>query len=417
MITDLNLATSNGILLSHPTGNANVRAALVGLLEAGILRRFHTTIATYPGNIWNYFGNEFQRRTFDQRLRPLTVQHPLREIGRMVAHRLNLSRLTCHETGLLSIDAIYQAQDRAVAAHLRNHPATYRGVYTYEDGALHTLQAAKDTQTLRIYDLPIAYWKTLRQLLAEEAERMPAWKASLGGGISDSEIKLERKTQELELAEVVICPSQFVAHSLPEAAQQDKTIIVAPFGSPINSSPRNFSATLSKTHKLRILFAGSMSQRKGLGDLFAAMKLLKRNDVELVVMGNLQAPLAFYRNQYSGFIYEPGRSHPEVLKLMRSCDALCLPSIVEGRALVMQEALSQGLPLIITPNTGGEDLIDEGSTGFLIPIRSAEKIAERISWLADHRQSLEEMSLASQAKARQLTWSNYGQTIAKAVCN
>jgi hypothetical protein len=45
-----------GLLFSHPTGNANVRAALVGLFEAGILKEFHTTIASYPENLWNVLG-------------------------------------------------------------------------------------------------------------------------------------------------------------------------------------------------------------------------------------------------------------------------------------------------------------------------------------------------------------------------
>ena len=102
---------------------------------------------------------------------------------------------------------------------------------------------------------------------------------------------------------------------------------------------------------------------------------------------------------------------------MRTCDVFCLPSIVEGRALVMQEAMSQGLPLIITPNTGGEDLIDEGSTGFLVAIRRADLIAEKIAWLADHRPVLAEMSRAAQTKASQLTWAVYGQTIANAIKN
>ena len=37
---------------------------------------------------------------------------------------------------------------------------------------------------------------------------------------------------------------------------------------------------------------------------------------------------------------------------MNEHDVLVLPSIIEGRALVQQEALANGLPLIITPNTG-----------------------------------------------------------------
>jgi hypothetical protein len=405
------------LLFSHPTGNANVRAALAGLMQAGILGEFHTAVASYPGNVWDLIGKsslgrELGRRTFDEHLRSLTVQHPFRELGRMLASRLKLRQLGRHETGAFCIDAVYRAQDRIVARRLRNSAQAFTGVYTYEDGALETFKAAKDLNLRRIYDLPIAYWQTLRRLLAEEVERLPAWKVTLAGGVSDSEAKLARKTEELELAEVVVCASKFVADSLPETARKKKKIIFAPFGSPPASARKSNAAA---NRKLRVLFAGSMSQRKGLGDLFAAMRLLNRRDVELVVMGAPQAPMEFYRREFAGFTYEASRPHAEVLKLMQSCDVFCLPSIVEGRALVMQEAMSQGLPLIITPNTGGDDLIDERITGFLVPIRRADKIAEKITWFADNRPAIPAMSQAAQARAAQLTWEAYGKTIASEI--
>jgi glycosyltransferase involved in cell wall biosynthesis len=410
---------TNRILFSHPTGNANVRAALMGLFEAGMLEEFHTTIASYPGNIWDSLGKmqwagEFHRRTFAESLRPITFQHPIRELGRMLASRLQWNQLARHETGCLCIDAVYREQDRFVAKRLRRAPERYGGVYTYEDGALETLTAAKESGIRRIYDLPIAYWQTLRRLLTEESERLPAWKETLRGGISDSEAKLNRKTQEIDLSEIVICPSQFVARSLPENVRIQKKVVIAPFGSP-TGAPARSNVSFDTGRKLRVLFAGSMSQRKGLGDLFAAVQMLNRSDVELVIMGTPQAPMEFYRKEFDGFTYEAGRPHAQVLELMRTCDVFCLPSIVEGRALVMQEAMSQGLPLIITPNTGGEDLIDEGVTGFLVPIRRADKIAEKIAWLADHRGALPEMSRAAQTKAGQLTWEAYGKAVAEAI--
>jgi glycosyltransferase involved in cell wall biosynthesis len=405
------------MLLSHPTGNANVRAVLAGLLAAGVLGEFHTTIATYPGNLWNLLGKtpagrELRRRAFDESLRTLTVQHPLRELGRMVATRLRLP-LTTHERGIFCIDAVYHAQDTAVAKRLRQQPDLFSGVYTYEDGALETLQAAAELNLHRVYDLPIAFWTTLRRLLEEEAERLPAWKQTLGGGVNDSPAKLERKCLEIELAETVICPSQFVARSIPASLRA--RVVVAPFGSP--PAPTGDWSRPGSNEKLRVLFAGSMSQRKGLGDLLAALRRLKRNDVELVVMGTPQAPMEFYRGEFNQFTFEPGRPHSEVLQLMRRCDVFCLPSIVEGRALVMQEAMSQGLPLLITANTGGEDLIEEGVTGFLVPIRSPETLAEKIHWFADHRSALPEMSRAAQAKAARLTWAAYGETVARASLN
>jgi glycosyltransferase involved in cell wall biosynthesis len=265
----------------------------------------------------------------------------------------------------------------------------------------------------RIYDLPIAYWELKSQLLQEEEQRLPAWKPTLVG-IHDSAAKLARKTEELELADVVICPSQFVADSLPEKFRRTKKIAITHFGSPL-AAPAKPREPFRPGKKLRVLFAGSMSQRKGLGDLLAAIRQLNRADVELVVMGSRLAPLEFYRGQYNNFTYEPPRPHATVLKLMNSCDVFCLPSIVEGRALVMQEAMSQGLPLIITPNTGGADLIDEGITGFLVPIRQPEQIAAKIAWFADHRSAIPEMSRAAQAKAASLTWEAYGRAVVTAI--
>jgi glycosyltransferase involved in cell wall biosynthesis len=145
------------------------------------------------------------------------------------------------------------------------------------------------------------------------------------------------------------------------------------------------------------------------------MRLLDRSDVELVVLGALTAPMAFYRSQYPGFVYAGTRPHAEVLEVMRSCDVLALPALVEGRALVQQEALASGLPLIATPNAGGDDLIDEGRTGFLVPIRSPETLAARIAWLADHRDALPEMRRHALRKAAETGWQHYEQRVLDAV--
>jgi glycosyltransferase involved in cell wall biosynthesis len=401
------------ILLSHPTGNEFVRAVMRALENAGGLDSFFTSLGVAEGE-----PNRQRYRFFQKRRYPISPAklklRPAREIGRLIATKLGCQWLTRHETGWASIDAVYQDQDQAVGAHLRKNGKGLTGVYCYEDGALETFRAAHELRLRCFYELPIAYWKTAQRLLSEEAGRLPAWEPTLGG-TRDSAAKLARKTEELELAEVVLCPSQFVAGSLPETAR-NKKVVVAPFGSP-PASPAKSTADFNTNRKLRVLFAGSMTQRKGLGDLFSAMRLLKRNDVELVVMGSPQAPMKFYRKELADFIYEPPRPHARVLELMRTCDVFCLPSIVEGRALVMQEAMSQGLPLIITPNTGGEDLIEGGVTGFLAPIRQPDYIAEKIAWFADNPAALPEMSRAAQAKAAGLTWEKYGQTIINAVLN
>lgn len=405
------------ILLSHPTGNTFVRALLVALEQADILDSFHTSIAVeksdwYIDILPQPFQKELLRRTYSIPISKVST-YPLRELVRLAASKLGARFLTSHETGWVCVDAVYRDLDRQVAQDLvRKSSEFLSGVYCYEDAALQTFQAAERLGLKCFYDLPIAYWQTSRQLLEAEAQRLPEWEPTLVG-TQDSLAKLERKTHELELADVVICPSKFVYSSLPEAARQTKKCLIAEFGSPEIQVAKPKSKSASSP--LRVLFAGSMSQRKGLADLFAAMKLLKRSDVELVVMGTPLMPMEFYRSQLQDFIYEPTRPHQAVLELMQSCDVLVLPSIVEGRALVQQEAMSSGLPLIVTANAGGEDLIEEGKTGFLVPIRDPEAIAEKISWMADHRDDVTQMGEFAQQKAQEKTWQRYSQVILEAI--
>jgi glycosyltransferase involved in cell wall biosynthesis len=404
------------ILLSHPTGNEFVRAALEAFDRAGMLGEFWTALSWNSKSPMNRvmprrLREILQRRSFPETIRTRTRTVPQREMIRLFAGTIGLT--SKHETGAFSIDAVIRELDRKVAERLRKiePPETLDSVYAYEDGALETFRAARDRGFKRIYDLPIAYWQTSRRLLREEAERYPDWEPTLGA-TRDSNEKLSRKTQELELAQLVVCPSKFVLESLPPEACAQKKCLIAPFGSP-DVDLRN-DATRS-SGRLRVLFAGALTQRKGLADLFAAMKLVNSKQIELVVMGSLLRPLNWYRDRCADFVYEQPRPHGEVLRLMQSCDVFVLPAIVEGRALVQQEAMACGLPVIATKNAGADDVIVDGETGFLVPIRSSESIAERISWCAANRSLVDGMGIAARKRAAEFTWRAYGECIVAAV--
>lgn len=409
------------VLLSHPAGNQNLRAMLEGLDRAGMLARFATTLAAprpdslalklLPASV----ARELSRRRFD--IAPERIlQHSWRELARVASGRFGWSqRFLRHEVGFASVDAVLHDFDRFVARELpRLHAREPLGaVYSYEDSALESFKAAKRLGVRTVYDLPISYWETGRRLMREEAERLPEWAGMLGGGIIDSEAKLQRKVQELELADLVSVPSKFVADSLPPWAA-GKATVLSPFGSPAGTDQWSRAAA-DPARPLRVLFVGSMGQRKGLADLLQAMNLLGGENIELVLMGAPQASLDFYRRSFAGFTYERGRPHAEVLALMRSCDVFCLPSLYEGRALVMQEAMSQGLPLVITPNTGGEDLVIEGRTGFLVPIRAPDRIAEKLAWFNQNREQLLAMKEEAVQHAARYTWKRYSEVVIDAI--
>jgi len=405
------------VALSHPTANSNVREVALALLEGGLLDSFHTCIAACDGNFFDRlralpgFG-EVRRRNCHAGLRSKLKLHPWREGLRLIAQRSAF--LQPLALSFASIDEVYWSLDRKVAYYVAKQP-NLAGVYCYEDGALQTFQAAKKAGLACIYDLPIAYLCTMRRLIEEERGRLPDWAPTLLG-LDDGEGKLRRKEEELNLADIVVCPSLFVKESIPAEIRKQKNLFVVPFGSPPPLSGQMAPEKKSR-NKLRILFVGSMTQRKGLADVFAAMRLLDPQKFELHVLGSPVREMAFYFQECPNLIHHTTRSNSEVLKLMSSCDVFVLPSLAEGRALVMQEAMSCGLPIIITRNTGGEDLVEDGDAGFLVPIRDPQAIAEKLELFSGDLSLLEQMSKAALSKARSLCWEDYRRQIVEVVAS
>jgi starch synthase len=405
------------ILFSHPTGNTNVRHAAQALEEAGLLAEFWTCVSWNPEAPMNSLipqklRSQLCRRALPQVLRGKVRHVPWREAGRMLASALDVPALTGHESGIFSIDAVYRSLDRHVARRVRRGGGI-TAVYAYEDGASMAFAAAKARGLKCLYDLPIGYWRVAHAIYAEEMEREPQWAVTLTGTL-DSPEKLARKDEELRLADAVFVASSFTKKSIGFApGVVDKPVHVISYGSPLTPPPA--AAAARAGGKLKVLFVGSLGQRKGLSYLLEAVALLG-DRVELTLVGNKTtkdcAPLndALKRHRWI-----PTLPHAEVLREMSRNDVFVFPSLFEGFGLVLLEAMSQGLPVITTENTAGPDLIAEGENGFIVPIRSAQAIAEKLDLLARDSSLLLAMKAAARETAVRHAWTQYRARLAEAI--
>lgn len=402
------------ILLSHPTANQNVRQTALALTEAGLLAEFWTCVNWRQGGLLDRalgcadrLRKELRRRSFPPELAPFIRTVPVREWGRQLAGQLGWIGLTKEETGPLSVDAVYLSLDRRVARRLARS-SRIGAVYAYDGGALESFQAAKRLGLTCIYEHPIVYWRKVRELQREEAELQPEWAPTLGA-LGDSDEKLERKDEELALADFIITPSSFSRDSLAAAPDVQAPIQVLPYG----------TLSLGKTPppsraggKLRVLFVGALTQAKGLAYLFKAVDRLA-GEIEFTLIGRRVSATIPAPDLLDRYRWIPSLPHEELLQEMSRHDVLVLPSLHEGFGLVMSEAMSQGLVVITTAQTGGPDIIADGVEGFIVPIRSTEAIEEKLALLARDRERLLEMQIAAGRKATALTWEIYRQGLVR----
>ncbi len=404
------------ILLSHPTANQNVRQAARAFLEAKLLKEFWTCVHwkrdgfldRFAG-LFARFQNEARRRSFPTDLAPFIRSVPWRELGRQAASQIGWEQLTRDEGGLFSIDAVYRSLDRRVAERVAASLTT-TAVYAYDDGALETFLAARERGIKCIFEHPTIHWRMVRQIQREEAELHPEWAPTLGA-LGDSEDKLARKDQELALADFVITPSSFAKASITRASVLTAPVLVLSYGTgPVSARPRRARTS----NKLRVLFVGALSQAKGLGYLLEAVTHLER-DIEFTLIGRRASPAVPAPSVLDKYRWIPSLPHEQLLQEMSRHDVLVFPSLHEGFGLVMTEAMGQGLVVITTPHTGGPDLITDGVDGFVVPIRSAAAIEERLAILLHDRGRLEAMREEVRKKALACSWGNYRRRLVRLV--
>jgi glycosyltransferase involved in cell wall biosynthesis len=406
------------ILQAHPTGNANVRHAALALAQAGLLGEFHTCLAPAPDAVWlrllpAALRRQALRRAIPSELVGRTRVRPARELGRLVFSALGWTRWLRPEAGPCCIDTVYRDLDEAAARRLRSHRPRFTAVYAYEDGADALFATARELGIPTIYDLPIGYWRVARRLLAEEAELSPEWAGTLGG-LRDSEAKLARKDRELAQADAVFVASSFTRATLAEAPVPPRKIIVIPYGAPL-PPPDLEPARRAPGEPLRVLFVGSLGQRKGLRYLLEAIGSLGAT-CTLTLIGSVPAapcaPLAAALRRHRHIASLP---HAEILAEMRRHHVFVFPSLFEGFGLVLLEAMASGLPLIATPHTAAPDLITEGREGHIVPIRDSMAIATRLTEMAANEEHRHAMACAALDLARELTWEKYRSTLAREI--
>lgn len=404
---------SKTVILSHPTGNVNVREVADALVRAGILGKFYTCIAVFK-NTFPYFLSkygplkEFRRRSFPTNLKPFTCTRPFLELGRMASQKLGYQNALNHEKGIFCVDKVYSDLDSRVSKKLKNNSA----VYAYEDAALESFNKARSKGIICLYDLPTGYWRAHTKFLEKQRIERPEWAMTLTS-FKDSDFKLKKKDQELSMADSIFVASNFTKRTLELFPGNLAPIHLVPYGFPEVCKNRKYENIANR--KLKLLFVGGLSQLKGIANLFEAVNYLG-DRVELTIVGRkvVQGCIPLER-ELKKHNWIPSLPHDQIMSLMRSQDVFVFPSLFEGYGLVIAEAMSQGTPVITTTRTCGNDFIKNGENGWLIEPGDTQDLVKKIEDILSHPEIVPRVGKAAIATAGESPFSGYGNKMVEII--
>lgn len=230
-----------------------------------------------------------------------------------------------------------------------------------------------------------------------------------------NENNCKRYLEEIRDSEYFLIASNVVKRSMMFSGVKEEQMFMAPYGVDFNKF--NFVQKQPLQKPLKLVYVGQVNYRKGIHHLLKVMDSFKEDEVELFLAGGYTETIPFYK-QYKGRknIHFLGFVTRDILaKLYQKCDVFVFPTLGEGYGLVILEALSCGVPCIVSDLAGGDDAIIEGYNGFKFEAGNDVELESKIQWFLDNPDKLPEYSSNSRKSVEKQTWQSYYDCVVKAV--
>jgi glycosyltransferase involved in cell wall biosynthesis len=380
------------------------------LARAGMLERFYTDVCAdvgllrHLGPLWpermrprpvaRLLGRRLPREIPSRTVRQVPLasfaQLALRRLphrGRFLNGGAELDRRMIERVrsdGFASADALYTTLINSDLDFLRE--ARVRGLKT-----VHEAMMAPD----------IGRWVCEEQALFSGVEEALPLEVIREGN--------ERDALKYQLSDLILVPSEFVRRAVLKLGGDPERIVTVPYG----LHERWFHRT-SEPVPGRALFVGSVGLLKGSHYLAEASRILARRRVacEIRVVGSCRADAASHP-AFHGPIYVGQVPRSRIMAEFRRADVFVLPTLCEGMAIAHLEAMACGVPVITTPNCGS--VVRDGVDGFIVQIRDAAAIADKVELLLTDRGLRARMGRSARERAKEFTWARYGERLIDAL--
>lgn len=270
-------------------------------------------------------------------------------------------------------------------------------IYAMKGAALEIFQ--KSTQNLKVLEQALVTKNT-------EIKNIQAYidKYSIDDDQWDHpqyEIIHQRNIEEIKLADIIIAPSQFVKNDVLKYVP-NADVRVVPYGVDIKRSPVDSIQSSNKT----ILTVGEVGLRKGSMIVWAAARKYPHLKFEMVGPINLPDKLLALKPDNVTLFGSVAKSR--VIQHFQSCGAFLLPSLAEGSATVIYEALACGVPVICSEQCGS--VINHQVNGWLFDVSDFDNMCLGIEAFTNP-ETKREISKRALMLSHEYTVKKYGERL------
>lgn len=189
--------------------------------------------------------------------------------------------------------------------------------------------------------------------------------------------------KEASASTALLCPSSYVKKTFDSEMGEEKEKYIINFSANVN----RFYEVADKRRqgKIKIGYVGQLILRKGILYLLEAISKIGSKNIELHVVGYMAKEMMVFISPYLGSIfYYESIKNEKINEFYNSIDLFVLPTLEEGLALVLCEAMAAGVPIITTEESGVLDICVDKESVHIVKSSSAQALAEAISYCIDN---------------------------------
>lgn len=213
--------------------------------------------------------------------------------------------------------------------------------------------------------------------------------------------------KEAFLTDFITCASEYTKGTLVKYGVESSKIYVVPYGyNPSNSGKTN---KLISNDTFNILFVGGVNVMKGIAYLIDALKQIEEENISLTLVGNVQDVIKDMALKDKRIIIKGYISHNDIHVEYENANLFIFPSLSDGFGFAPLEAMSYGVPCLVTNTSGISDIIEDGIDGFIVESESVKVLAEKIRWGYNNKESLHKMGVLAKDKVSKYSVENYAK--------